>query len=152
MGKDSLKTEYLIIGSSHAGLAAADEIRMNDDAGSITMVTMEDLLPYSPTVLPYIISGKVSVPQIYLRDAEYFRTQRIDFMKGKAVTRVNPETREVTLSDGSGIRYEKLLVASGAEPTVPRVDNLVKVPFLKLRTMADALQHLDVIPKARSAI
>ena len=33
MGKDSLKTEYLIIGSSHAGLAAADEIRMNDDAG-----------------------------------------------------------------------------------------------------------------------
>ena len=152
MGKDSLKAEYLIIGSSHAGLAAADEIRMNDDAGSITMVTMEDLLPYSPTVLPYIISGKVSVPQIYLRDAEYFRTQRIDFVKGKAVTRVDPETREVILSDGSRIRYEKLLIATGAEPTVPRVENLVKAPFLKLRTIADALQHLDVIPKARSAM
>ena len=152
MGKDSLKAEYLIIGSSHAGLAAAEEIRMNDDAGSITMVTMEDLLPYSPTVLPYIISGKVSVPQIYLRDAEYFRTQRIDFVKGKAVTRVDPETREVILSDGSRIRYEKLLIATGAEPTVPRVENLVKAPFLKLRTMADALQHLDVIPKARSAM
>ena len=152
MGKDSLKAEYLIIGSSHAGLAAAEEIRMNDDAGSITMVTMEDLLPYSPTVLPYIISGKVSVPQIYLRDAEYFRTQRINFVKGKAVTRVDPETREVMLSDGSRIRYEKLLIATGAEPTVPRVENLVKAPFLKLRTMADALQHLDVIPKARSAM
>ncbi len=152
MSKDSLKTEYLIIGSSHAGLAAADEIRMNDDAGSLAMVTMEDLLPYSPTVLPYIISRKVLVPQIYLRDAEYFKTQRIDFVKGKAVTRVDPETRAVMLSDGSRISYEKLLVASGAEPTIPRVENLVKVPFLKLRTMADALHHLDVIPKARSAI
>jgi phenylglyoxylate dehydrogenase epsilon subunit len=152
MGKDMLKAEYLIIGSSHAGLAAADEIRMNDDADSLTMVTMEDLLPYSPTVLPYIISGKVSVPQIYLRDAEYFKTQRIDFVKGKAVTRVDPETRAVMLSDGSRISYEKLLVATGAEPTVPRVENLSKVPFLKLRTMADALHHLDVIPRARSAI
>jgi len=152
MGKDMLKTDYLIIGSSHAGLAAADEIRMNDDAGSFTMVTMEDLFPYSPTVLPYIISGKVSVPQIYLRDAEYFRTQRIDFVKGKAVTRVDPETRAAMLSDGSQIRYEKLLVATGAEPTVPRVENLSKVPFLKLRTMADALHHLDVIPRARSAM
>jgi phenylglyoxylate dehydrogenase epsilon subunit len=152
MCKDSLKTEYLIIGSSHAGLAAADEIRVNDDAGSLAMVTMEDLLPYSPTVLPYIISGKVSAPQIYLRDAEYFRTQRIDFVKGKAVTRVDPETREVMLSDGGRIRYEKLLVASGAEPTIPRVENLGHVPFLKLRTMTDALGHLDVIPRARSAI
>src|SRR4030042_2694047 len=130
MGKGMLKTEYLIIGSSHAGLAAANEIRMNDDAGSLAMVTMEDLFPYSPTVLPYIISGKVSVPQIYLRDAEYFRTQRIDFVKGKAVTRVDPETRAVMLSDGSRIHYEKLLVATGAEPTPPKVENLVTVPFL----------------------
>lgn len=152
MGKDMLKTDYLIIGSSHAGLAAADEIRMNDDAGSLAMVTMEDLFPYSPTVLPYIISGKVSAPQIYLRDAEYFRTQRIDFVKGKAATRVDPETREVMLSDGSRIRYEKLLVSSGAEPSIPRVENLGKVPFLELRTMSDALRHLDVIPRARSAM
>ena len=40
----------------------------------------------------------------------------------------------------------------GAEPTIPRVENLGHVPFLKLRTMADALHHLDVIPRARSAI
>jgi phenylglyoxylate dehydrogenase epsilon subunit len=152
MSKAPFRTEYLIIGSSHAGLAAADEIRMNDDAGSLTMVTMEDLLPYSPTVLPYIISGKVLVPQIYLRDQEYFGTQRIDFVKGKAVTRVDPETRAVILSGGSRISYERLLVATGAEPTVPRVENLPQVPFLKLRTMADAFRHLDVIPRARSAI
>jgi len=152
MGRTILKTKYFIIGSSHAGLSAADEIRMNDNEGSFTMVTMEDILPYSPTVLPYIISGKVSAPQIYLRDAEYFGSQGIHFVKGKAVTRIDPETRIVTLSDGSRVNYEKLLVATGAEPTVPRVENLTKVPFLKLRTMADAISHLNVIPRARSAI
>ena len=152
MGEAILKTEYLIIGSSHAGLGAADEIRVNDDEGSFTMVTMEDVLPYSPTVLPYIISGKVLPPQIYLRDEEYFKTQKIRFIKGKAVSRVHPETQTVTLSDGSQISYEKLLIATGAEPTTPQVENLAHVPFLKLRTMADALHHLDVIPGARSAM
>lgn len=152
MGEAILKTEYLIIGSGHAGLAAADEIRVNDDEGSFTMVTMEDILPYSPTVLPYIISGKVSPPQIYLRDEEYFKTQKIRFIKGKAVARVHPETQTITLSDGSQISYEKLLIATGAESTIPRVENLAHVPFLKLRTMADALKHLDVIPRARSVI
>jgi phenylglyoxylate dehydrogenase epsilon subunit len=152
MGEAILKTEYLIIGSSHAGLAAADEIRVNDDEGSFTMVTMEDILPYSPTVLPYIISGKVSPPQIYLRDEEYFKTQKIRFIKGKAVAKVHPETQTITLSDGSQISYEKLLIATGAESTIPRVENLAHVPFLKLRTMADTLKHLDVIPRARSAI
>ena len=152
MGKDVLKTDYLVIGSSHAGLAAADEIRVNDEEGSFTMVTMEEILPYSPTVLPYIISEKVSAPQIYLRDEEYFKDQRIDFVKGKAVTKVDPESRTVIFSDGNRVSYGKLLIATGAEPTVPRVENLSNVPFLKLRTMADALNHLDVMPKARSAI
>ena len=152
MGKGELKADYLIIGSSHAGLSAADEIRVNDDQGSLTMVTMEDILPYSPTVLPYIISGKVAAPQVYLRDEEYFKNQKMDFVKGKAVTEVDPETRIVRLSHGSRISYEKLLIATGAEPTIPRVENLSNVPFLKLRTMADALKHLDVIPRARSAI
>jgi phenylglyoxylate dehydrogenase epsilon subunit len=152
MGKDVSRTAYLIIGSSHAGLAAADEIRVNDEEGSLTMVTAEDILPYSPTVLPYIISGKVSTAQICLRDEASFETQKIHFIKGKAVTRVDPETQTVMLSDESRMGYEKLLIATGAEPTIPRVENLAQVPFLKLRTMDDALRHLEVIPRARSAI
>lgn len=152
MDKDVLRTEYLIIGSSHAGLAAADEIRVNDEEGSLTMVTMENFLPYSPTVLPYIISGKVSTSQIYLKDEESFKTQKIHFVKGKAVTKVNPEAQTVMLSDGRQMNYKKLLIATGAEPIIPRVENLAHVPFLKLRMMADALHHLDVIPRARSAI
>ena len=42
-----MQTKYLIIGSSHAGLTAAEEVRMHDTEGSLVMVTMEDCLPYS---------------------------------------------------------------------------------------------------------
>ena len=146
-----VKTKYLIIGSSHAGLSAAEEIRLNDPEGSLAMVTMEDILPYSATVLPYIVSGKVSPDQIFLRDGAYFEKNRIKFIQGKAVTRVDTKTSELTLSDGERIGYEKLLIATGAQPAIPQVENLHNVPFLQLRTMADALKHLEVLHKAKTA-
>ena len=62
-----LHTKYLIVGSSHAGLAAADAIRMRDEEGLLTLVTQENSLPYSPTILPYIVAGKVDPEKVFLR-------------------------------------------------------------------------------------
>jgi phenylglyoxylate dehydrogenase epsilon subunit len=147
-----LRTEYLIIGSSHAGLSAAEEIRVNDPEGPLVMVTMEDLLPYSPTVLPYIVSGKVSPDQVVLRNESYFEEKKIQFLRERTVTSVDARASDVTLLDGEKINYKKLLIATGAEPVMPQVENLQNTPFLALRTMADALKHLDVLPKAKTCI
>ena len=147
-----VKTKYLIIGSSHAGLSAAEEIRVHDHQGSLVMVTMENTLPYSPTVLPYIVSGRVTADQVVLRDEKDFREKKIRFLKEKNVTSVDARACEVSLSDGEKIGYEKLLIATGAEPVVPEVDNLHTVPFLELRTMADALRHREVLQKAKTCI
>ena len=51
-------TDYLIAGSSHAALEAINAIRMHDGEGSITVVTRDPHRPYSPTVLPYVVSGR----------------------------------------------------------------------------------------------
>ena len=68
-----MQTKYLIIGSSHAGLSAAQEIRVHDQKGTLTMISMENCLPYSPTILPYLLEGKVEEKDIYLRDEKYFK-------------------------------------------------------------------------------
>ena len=118
------ETKYLIIGSSHAGLTAAEEIRIHDPAGSMTMVTMETCLPYSPTVLPYIVSGKVEEKQIYLRDKDYFKANDIVFKTGKKLSKVDVKKSVATLCDGSKIGYKKLLIATGSEPTLPPTPGL----------------------------
>jgi hypothetical protein len=51
-------TKYLIVGSSHAALEAVTAIRMHDADGSLTLLTRDPHLPYSPTVLPYVVSGR----------------------------------------------------------------------------------------------
>jgi len=146
------ETKYLIIGSSHAGLTAAEEIRIHDPEGSMTMVTMETCLPYSPTVLPYIVSGKVEEKQIYLRDKDYFKANGIDFRTGKKLTKVDVKKSVATLSDGSKIGYKKLLIATGSEPTLPPTPGLKESGCLVLRTMADAQQINASAKKAKNAV
>lgn len=152
MSSKKIKTEYLITGSGHAGLSAVEEIRSNDGKGRITMVTMEDTLPYSPTVLPYIISGKVNPDQIILRAPGFFKEKKINFLKRNAVRAIDPGKNVVVLSNGGEIQYDKVLLATGSEPTIPNVENLTEVPFLKLRIMSDALDHLKAMKQAKSII
>jgi phenylglyoxylate dehydrogenase epsilon subunit len=147
-----MHTKYLIIGSSHAGLSAADEIRVHDQDGTLTMISMEDCLPYSPTILPYIVEGKVEEKDIYLRDEKYFQDNKIDFLRGKKVVNVDTPGSKVDLDDGNEISYEKLLVATGAEPTIPPVPGLKEHDHFVLRTMEDAHKINKAAENAKSVV
>ncbi len=133
------QTKYLIIGSSHAGLSALDAIRMVDQKGSITIVTREKTLPYSPTVLPYVLSGQADPDRIFLRDQAYFDQNGAKFISGSAVVGVKPEKNSVALDSGDEIQYEKLLLATGSVPKVPDIPGLKDASRHVLRTLDDAL-------------
>jgi phenylglyoxylate dehydrogenase epsilon subunit len=143
---------YLIIGSSHAGIAALEAIRLLDENGSITMVTREDSLPYSPTILPYVISGEMAPEVIHLRDESYFDQLSINFRRGSAVTRINLDEKWVKLESGEKINYEKLLLATGADAAIPSFPGIESVPYQVVRTLEDALKVRDSIQTAKSAI
>ena len=145
-------TQYLIIGSSHAGIAALEAIRLMDENGSITMVTREESLPYSPTILPYVISGEMAPEVIHLRDQSYFDQLSIKFMSGSAVMRINLDEKWVELESGEKINYEKLLLATGADAAIPSFPGIESVPYQVVRTLEDALKLRDSIQTAKSAI
>jgi len=145
-------TQYLIIGSSHAGIAALEAIRLLDESGSITMVTREDSLPYSPTILPYVISGEMAPEIIHLRDQSYFDQLSINFRSGSAVTLINLDEKWVELQSGEKINYEKLLLATGADAAIPSFPGIESVPYQVVRTLEDALKLRDSIQTAKSAI
>jgi phenylglyoxylate dehydrogenase epsilon subunit len=145
-------TRYLIIGSSHAGIAALEAIRLLDESGSITMVTREDSMPYSPTILPYVISGEMAPELIHLRDQSYFDQLSINFRSGLAVTGINLDEKWVELESGEKINYEKLLLTTGADAAIPAFPGIESVPYQVVRTLDDALKLRDSIQTAKSAI
>jgi phenylglyoxylate dehydrogenase epsilon subunit len=146
------QTKYLIIGSSHAGLSALEAIRMYDQEGPITIVSREKTLPYSPTVLPYVLSGQANPDRIFLRDQAYFDKNGATFLAGSAVVGVKPEENRVTLDSGDEIQYEKLLLATGSVPKVPDTPGLKDAPWHVLRTLEDALKIRANAKEGQSAI
>ena len=146
------QTHYLIVGASHAALAAVQAIRMHDDTGSVTVVSKDDALPYSPTVLPYVVSGRSDPQRVFLRDDAYFAQHKVNYLKGAAVTSIASADNRVSLSSGEEIAYEKLLLATGAAPQLPPVPGLDAVEFHVLRSLDDALRLRDALTETRQAV
>ncbi len=146
------QTHYLIVGASHAALAAVRAIRMHDETGSVTVVSKDDALPYSPTVLPYVVSGRSDPQRVFLRDDDYFSQHKVNYLKGAAVTSIASAENRVSLSSGEVIAYEKLLLATGAAPQMPPVPGLDSVKFHVLRSLDDAVRLREALTETRQAV
>jgi phenylglyoxylate dehydrogenase epsilon subunit len=145
-------SKYLIVGSSHAALEAVTAIRNQDEDGSITMLTRDERMPYSPTILPYIVSGWSQPDNVMLRDAAFFSQNDVALRRGAAVLRVYPGQQSVETAAGKPWTYDKLLLATGGTPVVPTVPGLGGVRLHVLHTMDDAIGLCDAMAGAQSAI
>jgi phenylglyoxylate dehydrogenase epsilon subunit len=146
------QSHYLIVGASHAALAAVHAIRMHDAAGSVTVISKDDALPYSPTVLPYVVSGRSDPQRVFLRDEAYFSLNKVNYLKGVAVTAISAADKSVSLANGERMAYEKLLLATGAAPQLPPIPGLNSVDFHVLRSLDDAVRLRNAVAETRHAI
>lgn len=145
-------SNYLIVGSSHAGLSALEAIRLVDREGSVTLVSQEERLPYSPTILPYVVSGMVNADRVFLRSEKDLDRLGMNFLRGETVTAVEPSSRLVTLASGKTLEYEKLLLATGASPSLPGIEGLPETGHHVLRTLDSALALRDDVRLDGSAV
>ncbi len=147
-----MQSRYLIVGSSHAALEAASAIRMIDTGGALTLLTRDTHLPYSPTILPYVVSGRSQPDNVMLRDACCFRDNAIDFVSGAEGVALDTSQSTVHLASGENWKYERLLIATGASPILPKVAGLTEVPFHVLRSLDDAIGLKQAMQRAKSAL
>ena len=145
-------SDYLIAGASHAALAAAQAIRLHDEAGSVTVIAREQVLPYSPTVLPYVVSGRSDPERVSLCDADHFGRARIGLRRGSGVAGLDAAAHRIALEDGTELHFGKLLLATGARPVIPPIRGLESVPYHVLRTLDDAVHLRASLGRARRAI
>ena len=147
-----MHSKYMIVGSSHAALEAATAIRLIDADGALTLLTRDAHLPYSPTILPYVVSGRSQPDNVVLRSQAYFNDNAIAFVPGATVVSIDPVQSSLHLASGETRQYDRLLIATGAAPMLPPVHGLIDVPFHVLRSMDDAINLRQAMGKVRSAI
>ncbi|MDO8692261.1 MAG: FAD-dependent oxidoreductase [Dehalococcoidia bacterium] len=131
--------KHLIIGCGSAALSALEKIRSIAPDDEVKLVTLEDCRPYSPTALPYLLSGRIEMDALWMRPEGYFEGLGTTLSRGKEVTGVSPSAKEVIYKDGGREQYDTLLIATGSEPLRPPIKGLEEAGFLGFRSFEDYL-------------
>mgnify|MGYP001625149209 FL=1 len=131
--------EYVIIGNSTAGIAAAESIRKLDQAGSITILSDEAFPTYGRPLISYYLLGKTDAAHMNYRPADFYRKNNIRTMFSVRAEHIDAAKKQVLLQGGKKVKYDKLLVATGSRPFVPPMEGLDKNEYFTFMTYADAL-------------
>lgn len=127
----------VIIGAGECGVSAAFTLREQGYAGIITLIGDETHLPYERPPL----SKTVPVVPKPIREEQSYKDADIDLKFGTIVLGIDPTTGTVHLADGNGIKYSKLLIATGSRPRVFAGTEKART----LRSLDDATEILNAI-------
>jgi len=107
----------VIIGAGHTGGRAAHALREAGWKGAITLIGTESHPPYErPPLSKEILAGTKTAADCTLFTEESYREHDVDLRLETTAVEISRERREVLLSDGETVPYERLLLATGAEP------------------------------------
>ncbi len=142
----------LIIGSSIAGLSAAEAARAKDSECKITILSEDAYLPYYRQRLCEILTDPSVYEKLYLHPATWYEEQGFDLKLNTKVTQIKPESKKVVLADGSTLAYDRLIIATGSYSFVPPTKGSDLEGVETMWTMADALRIEKKLAGVSSAV
>lgn len=135
--------KYVIIGNSVAAIGAIESIRKRDQEGDIILISKEPYHTYSRPLISYLLQGKTDLEKMKYRPCDFYEKMKCHTRLNEVVCQIQPELQQVMLEGGEVISYDKLLVATGSRPFIPRLEGLEtvsqKFTFMDLDS-AQALQ------------
>jgi apoptosis-inducing factor 3 len=145
--------KIVIIGGGAAGFAAAERLRREGYANSIVMVSDDEAPPVDrPNLSKDYLAGNAPEDWIPLRPDDFYSGNKIDLRLKSTVAAIDPRAREITLGDGNKLPYDRLLLATGAEPIRLPLPGADLPHVFTLRTLADSRAIIARAANARRAV
>jgi 3-phenylpropionate/trans-cinnamate dioxygenase ferredoxin reductase component len=107
---------FVIVGASLAGAKAAETLREQGFEGRVVLVGAEARRPYErPSLSKDYVRGEAGDP-VYVHGEAFYADHGIELRLGRTAVDMDAALKEVTLDDGESLRYDRLLLTTGAEP------------------------------------
>ncbi|WP_030910404.1 NAD(P)/FAD-dependent oxidoreductase [Streptomyces sp. NRRL F-5126] len=136
---------FVIVGGGLAAAKAAGTLRTEGFTGRVILIGDERDHPYErPPLSKGYLAGGEERASVFVQDAAWYAKHEIELHLGQSVTALDRAGHCVHLGDGSSMRYDKLLLATGAEPRrldIPGTD-LAGVHHLRRLAHADRLRQV----------
>jgi NADPH-dependent 2,4-dienoyl-CoA reductase/sulfur reductase-like enzyme/nitrite reductase/ring-hydroxylating ferredoxin subunit len=145
--------KIVIVGGGAAGFAAAEKLRRAQWQGSIVMLSDDDAAPVDrPNLSKDYLAGNAPEDWIPLRPDGFYAEIGIELRLKAGVVAIDGRGREVALANGDKVPYDRLLLATGAEPvrlTIPGAE----LPHVRvLRSLADCRAIIARAANARRVV
>src|SRR6185437_12741257 len=129
---------FIIVGASVAGSKAAEELRAAGFDGRVLLIGAESERPYErPPLTKDYLRGESPREKAYVHEPGFYDQHQIELETDATVSAIDPAQSRVTLADGRTFDYDRLLLATGAEPRrIPIVGAELDGVYY-LRTLAD---------------
>lgn len=144
--------KIVIVGGGAAGFAAAEMLRRRGYQGSLIMLSSEASLPCDrPNLSKDYLAGIIPFEYVPLKDERFYAENNIDMRLGRPVLELDLDARRVVIA-GEAIGYDRLLLATGAEPVRLAVPGADQANVHALRSLADCQAIIEAAKSARRAV
>ena len=144
--------KYVIVGASAAGIGAVEAIREVDPTGTITVISDEECPQYSRPMISDLVSGKADFGKMMCREHEFWKKNGIQALTGRTAISLNLADKYVTIDKGDQVVFEKLLIATGGKPFVPKIEGSEKDGVFTFTTLSDAERLASKLERAERAV
>jgi NADPH-dependent 2,4-dienoyl-CoA reductase/sulfur reductase-like enzyme/nitrite reductase/ring-hydroxylating ferredoxin subunit len=153
-GKASTSPDRIVIvGGGAAGFAAAEMLRRQGYQNAITMLSSDDAPPVDrPNLSKDYLAGNAPEDWVPLRPDDFYKENNIDLRLRTEVGKIDVRGNAIVLKDGGSVPYDRLLLATGAEPVRLPIPGADLPQVHTLRSLADCRAIIKAADSAKRAV
>jgi len=120
------KLRLIVVGNGMAGVRAIEEIlsRSGGQLFDITVFGDEPYGNYNRILLSNVLAGTDDTAEIYLNPKDWYTDNDVDLRAGVRVVRIDRFARVVHADDGTSMRYDRLIIATGSRSFFPPMEGM----------------------------
>lgn len=142
----------VIVGGGAAGFAAAEMLRRRNFRGHITMLSSEVSAPVDrPNLSKDYLAGSAPEDWLPLRPESYYSEADIDLRLRTEAQKIDTQGRKIVTTSGEAFAYDRLLLATGAEPSRLPIPGANEPHVHTLRSVADCRAIIQEAKEAKRA-
>jgi NADPH-dependent 2,4-dienoyl-CoA reductase/sulfur reductase-like enzyme/nitrite reductase/ring-hydroxylating ferredoxin subunit len=149
---DAAVKNIVIVGGGAAGFAAAEMLRRRGFKGAVTMLSSEAAPPVDrPNLSKDYLAGSAPEDWLPLRGDDFYTDSDIRLQLHSEVVKIDAKTKQVITANGESVAFDRLLLATGAEPLRLTVPGASEPHVHRLRSLADCRTIIAAAKDAKRA-
>ena len=148
-----MKEKLVVIGNGMSGLRTIEDLlELTKEKYDITVYGEEPYVNYNRIMLSYILSGEKSFEDTIINHTSWYEENGITLNKGDKIISIDKVNKTIKSQSGKVESYDKLLIATGSLPFIPKTTGSDLKNVIAFRNKADVDTILETINKEKTAV